>query len=345
MRPRSFLVLLIVTVVVTLVAFASYLGESRRDTVRLDGEPVLPDFGEQVPKVRKVEVVTGGGGYALERRGDGWVAASTYGYPVEDEQVRRMLVGLAGLEKIAAKTRRADLYPRLNVEDPDRPGAGSRLVRLLGADGEVLAELIVGKQRHNRTGWEDKGTYVRRPGEARAWLASGLVDLSDGIYPWLETDVVDIAPGDIRRVEIRPREGTRLLAVRPERGAPAMGVADVPPGRQPDVAKIRRLGSVLAKVKLDGVRPEGELDFADPTARAEILTFDGLRFTTEIARHEGHYWLRMRAEPSPEAGAEAAAHAKRLSARIDGWAYQVADYIGERLSLSLEDVLRAETAS
>jgi hypothetical protein len=171
------------------------------------------------------------------------------------------------------------------------------------------------------------------------------VDLSDGIYPWLQTDVVDIAPGDIRRVEVRPRDGARLLAIRPERDAPAMGVADVPPGRQPDVAKVRRLGSVLAKVKLDGVRPESQVDFADPLARTDVVTFDGLHVTVEVARRDGHYWLRLRAGPSREGDDEALARAKQLSARIDGWAYQVADYIGERLSLSLEDVLQPETAS
>lgn len=345
MRPGSFLALLIVTIAVSVAAVASYLGERQHADVRLEGEPVLPGFRARVERVGAVEVITGQGGYTLEKRGDGWVAASKHGYPVEGERVRRMLIGLANLEKIAAKTRRPELYPKLGVEDPDRPGAGSRLVRLLDAEGTLLATLIVGKQRHGRTGRADKGTYVRLPDEDRAWLAAGLVDLSDGIYPWLDTDVMDIAPGTIRRLDIRPREGARLLAIRPEKDAPAMGVADVPPGRKPDVAKVRRLGSVLAKVKLDDVRPADEVDFSDPLARAQVVTFDGLRIAADVTRRDGHYWVRMRVEATPEADADARARAKTLSGRVDGWAYQVADYIGERLSRSLEDVLASATES
>lgn len=344
MRPGSFLALLVLTVAVTAAAVSTYMAESRHDGVRLEGAPVLPALTGKLSEVARVEVIAAGGGFTLARRDNGWVVASKHGYPAEDARVKRTLVALANMEKIAAKTRRPALYPRLGVEDPKQPGAQSRLVILRDGAGERLAAVVVGRQRHARTGWSDKGTYVRRPDAARAWLASGLIDLSDDAYPWLETEVVDIAPGAVRRLEIRSRDGGRLLAIRPERDAPAMAIAGIPPGREPDVTKVRRLGSVLAKVKLHDVRPVAAVDFSAPLARAEVVTFDGLRIAVDVVRRDDAYWLRLDVE-APAGDGEARRRAGTIAARVDGWAYKVADYIGERLSRSLDDVLRPDAAS
>lgn len=339
MRPGRFLILLVLTVAVSVAAVASYLDRQSGDALDLAGDPVLPGLADRVAEVRTVEVETSDGGYTLKRRGDAWVAASKHGYPVKAGRVNRTLVGLARLEKLEPKTRRPELYHKLQVADPSGAGARSRLVRLRGGDGEVLAELIVGGQRHAKTGRADSGTYVRRPGDARAWLAAGLVDLSDGVYPWLRREVVDIAPAAIERIALRPRGAAPLIAVRPERGAKAWGLAGVPDGRRPDVAEVRKLGTVLDAIKLDDVRPAGALDFAEPDTHAEVVTFDGLRVAVEVLRHGGATWLRLTVDTADGAAPSARRRAMRLDARVDGWAYKVPAYVGERLSRSLDDVL------
>lgn len=339
MRPASFLILLVVTLAVGAAAVASYLAERRTDTLDVAGEPLFPDLAGRLEAVRSVEVVSPAGGYVLRRLGDGWVAASKHSYPVKVERVNRTLVALARMEKLEPKTRRPELYPRIHVADPEAESAKSRLLRLKARGGKVLAELIVGKQRHGKTGRADSGTYVRQPDAARAWLAAGLLDLSDEVYPWLRNEVVDLEAEAVKRVDLRPRDGRRLLAVRPKRGAKAMGVAGVPDGRQPDVAKVRRLGSVLSAVKFDDVRPEDALDFRDPLARGEVATFDGLRIATTVVRRDGAYWLRLRAEAGADATETARKRAETVNERVDGWAYKVQAYIGERLSQSLDDVL------
>ena len=110
------------------------------------------------------------------------------------------------------------------------PDAKSRLLRAESADGKVLAEAILGKRQHRLTGNQSAGTYLRRPGEAQSWLASG------GVRPraprssiWLDDQIVDLDPERIGRIEIRPdagagyvvrRDGGRRAAAarRPRRG-------------------------------------------------------------------------------------------------------------------------------
>lgn len=341
MRPGSFLILLIVTVAASVAAVAATMSERRADAVALQGERMFPGLTQRIERVDTIEVTAGGYRYALKRAGDGWVAETKHGYPVDEARVNRLLVGLANLERLEAKTKRPELYPHIYVEDPAREGARSRLVRLKDREGEVLAELIVGKQRHQRTGLADQGTYVREPGAARAWLGTGLIDLWDDERPWLKSRIADIPPGELKRIEPRPRDGPALIAVRPARDAEAMGIADVPDGAAPSVEKVRRLGSVLSGIRFDDVVPGGEIDFSDPVSRARITTFDGVALALEVARHDGVHWLRFDVGVAEEAeDMEAAkALAAEVAERLHGWAFRVQRYIAARLSQSLEDVL------
>lgn len=325
MQPKRFLILLLVTIAISAAAVASYFTQQRTDAMTVTGVPMLPELDGKVETVATIEVMTGSGGYTLERRDGTWVSLADHGYPVRETRVNRLLVGLATLERLEAKTARTELYPRIHVEDPDSPEATSRLVRLKDRDGTLLTEIIVGKQRHARTGQADHGTYVRRPGEARAWLAAGFVDLWDETYPWLDSMVLDVAPGEIERIEIDPAFGPRLLAVRPERGAEAMGVAGVPQGRRLDRQAVRDLGDLLSGVRFDAVRRAEDIDLSAPVAKARITTFGGETYEIETIRHGGAFWLRLPATPPHEA-----------------WAYRVQDYIARRLSRSLNDLLAEE---
>lgn len=340
MRPRFVLALFAVAAVSALAA--ALTGGLRTETaeVVLEGERVLPDLRGQLDRVQRIRVETGGGGYVLARGGDGWVAASAHGYPVESERVNRLLVSLANLEKIEPKTADPERFARLAVGDPEADPK-ARHVRLLDADGAPVAELIVGRQRHALTGRADAGTYVRRPDGERAWLAAGLADLSDDVYPWLRREVVDVAPGAIRRIEVTRVDGKRLVAVRPERDAPALAIADVPEGRQLDVAKVRKLGALLSQIKFDAVDPAEGFRPDQRLARTVVRTFDGLKLTVDVMRRGERFWLGLEADvdaraPDPSAAAE---RAEALAARVHGWRYQVADYVAERLLQTQADVL------
>lgn len=338
MRPRF--VLTLFALAVLCAAGALWAGGLRTETSQavLEGARVLPDLRDRLDRIVRVEVQQADGGYALEERGDGWVAASEHGYPVETERVNRLLVSLANLEKIEPKTADPERFKRLAVGNPEQDPQ-ARLVRLETAEGDAVAELIVGRQRHIRTGRADSGTYVRRPDGDQAWLAAGLADLSDDIYPWLRTDVINVAPGDIRRIEVSRVDGGRLLAVRPERGAPAMAIGSVPEGAQLDVGKVRKLGSLLSDIKFDRVDPAETFQPDRRVAQTVVRTFDGLTLTIDVLRRDERYWLTFEVAASGDANPEAADRAKALSHRIEGWTYQVANYVAERLIRTRDDLL------
>ena len=336
MSLRTLVVLLTLTLLSGGGALALSLMDPRPAQVRLEGTPVLPGLAQRLGEVRRIAVeVADKPGVVLVRAGQGWAVESEHGYPARTERVNRLLVGLANLEKIAPKTADPARFHRLAVGDPARDPLARR-VTLTGRDGAEIARLIVGKQRHELTGRASSGTYVRVPGAERAWLAAGLVDLADDAYPFLDTAVIDLPAGQIRRIEVARVGGGRLVAVRPAENAPALAIADVPQGRQLDVAAVRRLGALLSEIKFDRVEPAADLTGATRLAATRVFTFEGVRLDVRVFDRDGRFWLTLSAAAERT---EAEARATALNDRVQGWAYMVADYIAERLTRTQADVL------
>ena len=118
-------------------------------------------------------------------------------------------IGDGGFTLIEPKTRQPDLYPRLQVEDPEgenRPRFRSRTNR-----APSLRRLIVGKRRYDRLGAGNDGVYLRKPGDPQAWLAGGSLDPSGEPSAWLDRRILDIAEKKIAKVSLTQADSTRLV--------------------------------------------------------------------------------------------------------------------------------------
>ena len=344
MTPKAVLGLAIVTLIATSAAVWVTLQQPAAGPVRIGDQPAFPALRERPDAVAKVTITMPAGGFTLTRKGDRWVAADRHDYPVAADKLRELIVQLAEMRLIEAKTSRPDRYARLEVEDVG-DGASSRLLRLEDAEGTVLAEAIVGKQRQRLTGAESSGTYLRRPGEAQSWLASGGVELDEQVQNWLEEEIVALDGERVRRLEVSPPSGERYAVVR---DAPAAelrldGLAEGEKLKQD--ANLNQLLGALARVQLEDVRPLGEVDWPDEQHTVRVATFDGLELTLQLATLDDQHWLRVDAagaapdqpqgEQAPVAGqaeAPAGEQAEAIKARTDGWAYQVSDYLFGRLT-------------
>ena len=179
MTPRFVLGLALVTLLTTGAAVWVTLQQPAASPVQIGDEPAFPALREQPDAVAKVIVTAPEGTFTLTRAEDRWVAADRHDYPVAAGKLRELVVQLADMKLIEAKTSRPERYARLEVEDV-AAGASSRQIRLEDADGKVLAEAIIGKQRQRLTGAEPSGTYLRRPGEAQSWLDVGPAPVDGG---------------------------------------------------------------------------------------------------------------------------------------------------------------------
>jgi Domain of unknown function (DUF4340) len=319
MNPKVFLVLAAITVVTTAGAVFAVLSQPTTTTLQFVDEPAFPSLRADPDAVAKITLTTPSGNITLVREtGDRWAVLERYGYPVDRSQVRELVVALADMRLIERKTAQPEHYGRLEVEVPDAEDAKSRLVRLEAADGTVLAEAIIGKQRHRLTGTEPSGTYVRRPGEATSWLASGGVQIGEEVTRWLDHEIVDLNERAIERIAIEPVAEAGYVV---ERDGPGeeWRMGDVAEGEalkeDPDFA---RLTGALSSLRLEDVKPRNQLSWPAESSLARIRTFDGLEMTVRLAKVDDQYWATFDARAiEPTEGAASAPQAEATSGSAD----------------------------
>jgi hypothetical protein len=239
----------------------------------------MPTLADTIRSVTGLEVRQGEETAVLERSPDGrWSLKSRGGYPVDIAKVRALLVGLGQAELVEPKTSKADRYAALQLEDPEQKGAKSHLVRLMGADGKAISEVVLGKRRFagygaNQTG----GTYVRRPGDPQTWLTNVELDASVAAKDWVKTAVLSLDSGKINRVSIEI-PGEQPLKI--ERAAPA----PTKDAKQDSKAGAKADASSKTEVKADAKTDANSETEAKADANVDVLK------------------LHQKAEPAPAPG-------------------------------------------
>jgi Domain of unknown function (DUF4340) len=291
MNPKVFLVLAAITAVTTVAAVFAVLSQPTATTLQFVDEPAFPALRENPDAVAKIVLSSPAGTITLVREtGDRWAALEHYGYPVDRKRVRDLVVALSDMRLIERKTAQPERYDRLEVEATDAENAQSELVRLEAADGTVLAEAIIGKQRYRLTGTEPSGTYLRRPDEAPSWLASGGIQIDREVARWLEGEVVDLDPETIRRIEIQRAGEPGYAAVRDDPGDELRLAGLAGDETLKEDADLSRLAGALSSVRLEDVRPREELTWPAEHHAARVETFDGVELSVRLAQIGEEYW-------------------------------------------------------
>lgn len=207
-----------------------------------------------------------------------WTIPSHGNYPADAKdrvgKAAAMLIGLAKQAVIGdVKGRHAD-YGVVDPLDPgsDTAGRGKR-VKMKDSAGNVLADLIVGKEVEGKTGtW-----YVRVPEKKRVYRTKIEGGLSTNFADWIETDLLKASSWDIQKVTFDNYSideqrraivpGDKHVVTKDAAGKWSLEGLDASK-EEPNEEKLREVGDTLGQVKIVGVRtkPEGL------TARLERTT-------------------------------------------------------------------------
>jgi uncharacterized protein DUF4340 len=339
MKPTTFLVVLAATAASVVAAGYAVVSESRiQAPAPASGAPVFGDLLARANDVQSVTVASASGKFTIARKGDGWALAEKDGYPVAADKLRQLVAGLADLRLLEAKTDQPDRHARLEVEDIAAKDAKSKQVTLAGADGKLLADLIVGKQNNTSDFNGLRGIYVRKPGSAQAWLAQGSVEVPTAAVDWVDRTVVDVAEDKIQRLQFEPTAAPALTVSKADKTAADFTLAPLPEGKSADPDALKRLTEVFTAVELDDVRADKDTDKAVKAGAAEAATFDGLTLKAELLVMDGGTWLRLKA--SAAEGSAAAAEAKTINDRVAGWLYKLPQFKAALLQPKVDDFLK-----
>lgn len=340
MSLRGFLVLLTITAIA--VAAAVFV-IGARDTALGGASRALmfPGLMARFDEVATIKVTRAGGEATIERKERAWVVKEASSYPADMEKVREVLIGLAQLETMEPKTRRADRYAKLEVEDATGKDAKSARVTLTDATGGTLADVIVGKAKFSLEGIDS--LYVRRPGADRAWLALGRVEPARGRLGWVDPSFLSIDRERIRKATLRPSGPAPLVVFKSKAGDEDFKLAGMPPGTElKDEFGVSDIARVLQGLTFDDVRPAADVPVdqsGEPYGVYE--TFDGLIFDLWLKEADGKTWLagRAKAGTDPAPTEEVKKEIEAINTRLGTWRYALAEYELKNLKKTMADLV------
>jgi hypothetical protein len=294
----------------------------------------FPGLAQRLQNAARIEVKRHDAALVVQRRGETWVLPDKSNYPVRAERVRELLTGLTELRLTEPRTANAELLDRLGLDDPARAGATSSLLRVLDANGNAIAELVIGRRRVRTQGNVPESVYVRRPADSQAWLAEGRLPVDADPQLWIDRDLANLPRERVRRVAVRRagEEGELVLT----RGAEADAKVELAqPAEAPptDETSLDEVGRAFEFLTFLDVRPEAAIP-GEPLGEARFEMSDGLAITVRPHKDGEAIWVRLAAEGDDEAA--------RLNARWRGWAYQVGQWKEKAFVPRLADLTRQE---
>jgi Domain of unknown function (DUF4340) len=354
MKVKTLAVLAAVTVVV-IVGAAVVNSRGPAYTTGTGGGLLLPDFAAKLNDAAKIVVSSGTGKFTIERGEKGWSIVEKYGYPAKFDVVKSMLLGLAELKTVEAKTAEPSLYPRLEVEDV-ADGAKSAMVTIEDAKGTQLASVIIGKERFGRGAGSAAELYVRKAGDRQSWLATGALQRNDDMKQWMRRDLIAIDRDRVREVDVTPSgdnggSDRPYVLTKEKPGEGDFTLQGVPPDDKIKAPyEVDAIAGALAVLNADDVLPAASLrPDAALLRKLEFKTFDGLTVVVALHRQDGKQWAKITAtadaaaspadaeKPAGTASAAAAGapsnlmtadevkhEAEELNARAKDWVYAFA---------------------
>ena len=145
--------------------------------------------------------------FSVEQQENGqWVIPSHHNYPADAaDQLAETASSVIGIKRGAMVSRWPSDHANYGVVDPETDSVGidelegiGKRITIGDKDGEVLASYIVGKKVDDG----DNQYYVRHPGEDETYIAQLNINLTTRFRDWVNTDLLDITSGDVRRVEL-----------------------------------------------------------------------------------------------------------------------------------------------
>jgi hypothetical protein len=292
MQTRHLIILVVAAAIAVLAAvWTGSLREGEHPAGDAAGALLLPGLEAALNDVSGISIKSKDDkAVTLERTADAWIIREKSGYPAETGKIRKFLIGLAQAKLVEPKTSNAERYGELGVADLDAPapadgesdaaddadsdGSTGVLVSVnvpMGDADEV--EMLIGSSARGAT-----GTYVRKPGDAQSWLASGDLSVDADPLNWLDRQILNVAANRIQQVTIRHPDGETLVVSKDTPETTNYVVHDVPDKEEIKYDSVGNpLASVLSSLRLDDVHMLAAKDPGPHSPiEAEYRTFDGL---------------------------------------------------------------------
>ncbi len=332
---------------ITLTAAALLIDRSEAPVTpaaRVSGE-FFPDMASRVERANRIEMSNAGGRVTLVKNAEGvWTIEQSGGYWANEDQVKKFLFGLGGMEVVQKLTSKAERLPDLGLGEVGAAGSSATLVEMEDASGVELASLVLGNTKWGGMPGASQSLYVRRSDENQAWEVRSGASPSTTVSSWQTRDIVNIPPTRVRRVSVKLDDRLSFEMERPDSPTDSFNIQNVSEGWRvrETVTGDRTIASFLQSLTLEDVRPaEGFFDGLEKEFRLVTQTFDGLVVEALVRKQEEKAFAVLSArfdeslrdkvenitvgeingEPVVKSAEEVMAEVAEITRLTAGWAY------------------------
>jgi len=264
------------------------------------GKAVFPELKSQVNDVAQIELAQRDKTFHVVKNEQGWVIKEKNNYAADLSKIKQVILTMADLTTIEAKTKKADRYSVLGVEDVKADSTSSS-IKLLDKDGKELAALIVGKQESSSLSGKGVDTvYVRRINDEQSWLAKGELRLDAKANQWINTKLFDVSPKRMQKVVLTGPDRKAVTIEKHDRSAQDFTLLGIPKNKTIEsTSEVNAIADAISNIVIRDVESadnEKAPSFDKDVYHAEFIGFDGLVVDVDTVKLHGKHYAKYSAK-------------------------------------------------
>jgi hypothetical protein len=310
-----------------------------------DAPPVFPALVERAAEISQLTIQNRRYEIVLELRDGVWVAADRGDYPVLPDLVPQTLAGLAALREFEIRTEDPALFDQLDVVGPG-PDTEDVYIKAVAANGDVLAEAIIGQPAAITAPPPRSGTFVRRVDENVVWLAEGGFFVPNLFYQWFD-QLLGVPGRDVARVTVSAGEMLLFDAMKIDFATgdyelifvDRAAVGNVPvEGAAAEDNVVRAIAQALLATGFDNAAPRESITFPANARTVQFETQTGLTVVFRVMSQKGAgTWVSIDATATP--GTAAAEMAATITTETQRWVFQLPESRITGLTRAITDMV------
>ena len=275
MNSKKFGLFIGVTIVVLLLAIYANQKQQADLQSNVAGQALYPQLSKQLNDVNEVVVESSAGLVNIHRNGERWLVKQRNDYPADMGKLKQVILGLADMKLIEAKTQRSESYSKLGIEEPTEENSKNLRVILKSGENE-LASIIIGNERSG-SGGASQSRYVRKSGDAQSWLVKTDIAIDKEAQHWLDDTLADIKAERIRSIQYKQADGKSMTITKNQFDAKDYSVLALPKDKEINSqSTVNNLATALQSLTLQDVVPATAAKTDSKPNSTEIQTYDGL---------------------------------------------------------------------
>ena len=334
MKNKGLLVLGGVVVVLLIVAISVSNTQDQRVEDVVGGKPFLDDFQAKLNEVSALEVRSGSSVSTVYKKDDVWQLKEKNDHRADFSQVKKLLLQLSDLKTIESKTKLADKYAKLGVQEQG-VDTNNKLISIKGADQLAMIDLIVGNSGSN-------GVYVRLLGEKQAWLVGGRIDVPSDANAWLDKNIVDIKASEVQSFTLGDVSILKKEIIAGSKGKPDdkdFTISDLPKDKElKSASALNSLGANLRELKFNDVHLKSDIDLKKAKlSKVEYRLFSGLVIKAKLYELDETDYLMLEANTDAESEKQKVSD---FNSHWQKWVYEIPASKADSFRKKLSDILK-----